>query len=304
MKLVDFPLMAACPDPMIVINGEGAVIASNPAAQTFFGFNGAHGQGAQPVKELYDSEAEAEAVAALLKQRPTTPLEKLIDGYRTQVVDQSGMVHPMLLTATAVNDEPGGDENIICHFRDITETEALTQKVQELSRTDFLTGMYNFKQIFESLDTEISRSIRYMHPFALICFSVRGLAIAKEQLGALTSDEILKSLASITHGTLRGHDSSFRQSTTEFLALCPETDVGGALRVAERLRDTFVATLPLAMEITPDRLPDPITLDLGVTVFYGGNNVGPDELIEQAVQAMVQAKRQGNGDIVLHKVLR
>ncbi len=293
---------------MIVITGSGAVVAFNPAAQAFFGFsggfNGEDGQRAHAIEELYESEAEAAAIATLLKRETPASPGRIIDGYRTQLVDQSGKVHPMLLTATALSDKAGEDDNIVCHFRDLSETEALTQKAQELSRTDFLTGMYNFRQIFESLDKEISRSIRYMHPFALICFSVRGLTIAKEQLGALTSDEILKSLASITHGTLRGNDSSFRQSTTDFLALCPETDVGGALRVAERLRDTFVATLPLALEITPDNLPDPIALDLGVTVFYGGNNVGVDELIEQAVQAMVQAKRQGNGDIVLHKVLR
>ncbi len=289
---------------MVIIDGEGAIIDFNPAAESLFGFSKEDGQRAYSVQELYESEAEAEAVAMLLKQGTSANFGQIMDGYRAQLIDQSGQVHPMLITATQLTDQEDSEESIICHFRDITETEALEQKVREMSRTDFLTGMYNFRQLFESLDKEISRSARYMHPFALICFSVSGLIIAKEQLGALASDKILQSLASITHGTLRGNDSSYRQSTTEFLALCPETDVTGALCVAERLRDSFVASLPQAIGVTEENISQPLTLDLGVTVFYGGNNVGTDELVEQAVQAMVQAKREGNNRIVLHKALR
>ena len=74
--------------------------------------------------------------------------------------------------------------------------------------------------------------------------------------------------------------------------------------MAERLRDSFVASLPEAIGVTEEKISEPLTLDLGVTVFYGGNNVGTDELIEQAGQAMVQAKREGNSRIVLHKALR
>lgn len=290
---------------MIIINGRGIITAFNPAAQDFFGFSNEDRQRTYSARELYESEAEAEAVARLLQQENPSRFGKVIDGYRAQLIEQSGQVRPMLITATALSDETHSEQSIICHFRDITETEALEQRVRELSQTDFLTGMYKYRSIFEVLDKEISRSTRYMHPFALVCFSLGGLVITKEQLGALACDEILKLLASITHGALRGNDSSYRQSTTEFLALCPETDVRGALRVAERLRDTFIASLPQVLEIPADTLREPITLNLGVTVFYGGNSVDSNELIEQAVQAMVLAKRESSGNaIVLHKALR
>ena len=137
---------------MVIIDGEGAIIDFNPAAESLFGFSKEDGQRAYSVQELYESEAEAEAVAMLLKQGTSANFGQIMDGYRAQLIDQSGQVHPMLITATQLSDQEDSEESIICHFRDVTETEALEQKVREMSRTDFLTGMYNFRQLFESLE--------------------------------------------------------------------------------------------------------------------------------------------------------
>jgi diguanylate cyclase (GGDEF)-like protein len=88
----------------------------------------------------------------------------------------------------------------------------------------------------------------------------------------------------------KGHrtaDVVARVGGEEFALILPETDVIGALEVAERIRAAITNS---------SELKQPLTLSMGVSTLHG-TNVETDLLIQQADLALYEAKRTGRNRI-------
>ena len=169
--------------------------------------------------------------------------------------------------------------------------EELNMQLLKLANVDGLTGIANRRHFDERLGVEWLRALRNRRPLTLIMFDVDWFKQYNDKFGHLEGDECLKRIArSAQEIVSRPADTVARYGGEEFIVLLPETDSGGALTVAEKLRaDIEALHLP-----NPDSTVSPhITVSLGVTTVVPAANSDPTECIKLVDEALYRAKQAG-----------
>jgi diguanylate cyclase (GGDEF)-like protein len=99
-----------------------------------------------------------------------------------------------------------------------------------------LTGLLRREAILEQLDREIERALRYGRPLTLAMADLDHFKRVNDRHGHLACDALLRRIAQVLAGGLRGTDWIGRYGGEEFLLLLPETGLEGAAAVAEKVR--------------------------------------------------------------------
>lgn len=110
------------------------------------------------------------------------------------------------------------------------------RQLDQLTRTDSLTGLNNRNHWLEIARNEWLRYQRSRRPAALILLDIDGFKQINDRYGHAAGDHLLTDLARILQRGLRDVDTSGRLGGDEFGIVLPETDVERAAAVAERLR--------------------------------------------------------------------
>lgn len=108
--------------------------------------------------------------------------------------------------------------------------------LERQSVTDELTRLYNRRKIMEIVTTEVDRAVRYGHPVSIILFDVDNFKMINDNHGHQGGDTALKKISALARESLRRSDYIGRWGGEEFLIVCPETSIGEAETVAEKLR--------------------------------------------------------------------
>jgi diguanylate cyclase (GGDEF)-like protein len=164
---------------------------------------------------------------------------------------------------------------------------AKNQELELLSVTDGLTGLMNHRALMQRLNEETMRSRRGKHAFAVIMADVDHFKQYNDTFGHPEGDVVLKKVSDLLRETTRTVDCAARYGGEEFAMLLPETDLAGALEVAERIRSRVEAA------DFPGRR---ITLSIGVAVYpkHGDTAQG---VIAAADAALYVAKRGGRNQV-------
>jgi len=162
------------------------------------------------------------------------------------------------------------------------------EELQRLSLTDDLTGLYNRRYLMETLATEVRRSRRLQHSFAILIADIDHFKQYNDTVGHLAGDEMLRRVAHVLRESTREVDCVARYGGEEFVVMLPETGVDEAAETAERIRDR-VAREALA--------GGTITLSVGVAEFPTHGDT-PESVISSADAALYQAKREGRNRMV------
>ena len=170
----------------------------------------------------------------------------------------------------------------------------LYSEQQRLAITDSLTGLYNHRHFTELATLELARSTRYGHPVSLLMLDADDLKEVNDTYGHLGGDALLIEIANVLRSTLRSTDVYARYAGDEFIAMLTETypaeaeNVGSRLLAASRqaLASWNGVQIPVSISIgLAHQSPDPYNLN---------------SLIEQADQALYEAKRLGKGRLAIH----
>ena len=102
--------------------------------------------------------------------------------------------------------------------------------------TDYLTGVNNRAKFESELSEEIYRSKRYDHPLSIILADIDHFKAVNDTYGHDTGDVVLKEFTNILRDNIRQSDILARWGGEEFIILCPNTDISGAISLAEILR--------------------------------------------------------------------
>lgn len=155
------------------------------------------------------------------------------------------------------------------------------------SGTDALTGLLNRRGLFRAFDVEAERARRYGHPMALILFDLDHFKQINDRFGHASGDRVLRTVGEEIRRTLRPTDLMGRWGGEEFLILLPETELGPAVDVAERLRYLISGIRSEA---------GPLSASFGVAAFSETDNLGT--LVRRADRALYEAKQTGRNRVV------
>lgn len=163
------------------------------------------------------------------------------------------------------------------------ELEAANTKLRALSTTDGLTGVRNRAAFNEKLGEEFDRATRTARPFSLLLLDVDHFKSFNDTFGHPAGDSVLKDVVRLVSSVVRGTDVVARYGGEEFAVLLPDTDYGGAIVLAERIRRA-VANADWDKR--------------AVTVSIGAATLAPEvadaaELVRLADAALYTSKRNG-----------
>lgn len=183
-----------------------------------------------------------------------------------------------------------GDTVLQLRYGDGIERE-YHARLFELAARDALTGLYNKRFIANELENQARIARRSGRPLSVILVDIDDFKQVNDRFGHLAGDEFLAGLAGRLARTLREQDIAGRVGGEEFLVVLPETALGGALQLAERLRQE-AADFALRRGGVEIRA----TLSAGVGQFDSGLG-GVQKLLDLVDQALYAAKREGKNRI-------
>ena len=163
----------------------------------------------------------------------------------------------------------------------------LHAQVIELSLKDDLTGLQNRRYFELFLKNELDRSRRFMRGLAIIMIDIDHFKEYNDTFGHPAGDEALKYVSRCLQQNRRRADVVARIGGEEFAVILPETNSIGALEVAEKMRLSVAG---------PSALKRQVTISLGITEL-GERECGTETLVEEADQALYEAKRSGRNQV-------
>lgn len=149
------------------------------------------------------------------------------------------------------------------------------EEAQQLATTDPLTRLYNRGFLDERLPIEVKRAFRYDRPLSVIFSDIDHFKHVNDTYGHPTGDEVLRNFARRIKGNVREEvDWLARYGGEEFVVILPETDIDGAMIVANRLKHA-VADTPIPTDAG----------SIGITASFGAASFSPNGKIDAGTMA-------------------
>jgi diguanylate cyclase (GGDEF)-like protein/PAS domain S-box-containing protein len=175
--------------------------------------------------------------------------------------------------------------------------QAAKDELEKLVVIDSLTGIANRRKFDRYIDSEWRRLAREKLPLSLIMCDIDYFKDYNDTYGHQAGDRCLQQVAqAISQAIKRPADLVARYGGEEFAVILPNTEVEGAVKVAEIIR-TSVKQLKIGH--IASRVKDLcVTLSLGVAGFIPSHEIPPATLITTTDQALYDAKKQGRDRVV------
>jgi diguanylate cyclase (GGDEF)-like protein/PAS domain S-box-containing protein len=182
--------------------------------------------------------------------------------------------------------------------RDITARKKMELELQEVNRElqllthlDGLTKIANRRCFDEFLNREWQRLCRSGQPLSLLMLDVDYFKPYNDFYGHQRGDDCLKKVAQAIQQVIsRPADLVARYGGEEFVITLPETDIEGAIVIAKAIHSAIAV---LGIPHQTSSVSDCITVSIGIATMIPTLDASPDHLIDQADQALYQAKHQG-----------
>nr|WP_210258649.1 MULTISPECIES: PleD family two-component system response regulator [unclassified Devosia] len=159
--------------------------------------------------------------------------------------------------------------------------------------TDDLTGLYNRRYFERHLHVMLSKAQSQGRDMAVMILDIDHFKAVNDTYGHHVGDSVLKEFAQRLRRSVRGVDLACRFGGEEFVVLMPDTDMGQAEAVAERVRRAIAEQ---GFDVGGDR-PMWVTVSAGVTLNESVSDT-PAVLMKRADVALYRAKRQGRNQVV------
>ncbi len=168
------------------------------------------------------------------------------------------------------------------------------ETLRQQAVTDSLTGIPNRRNFSERIGVEFDICARKGSPLSIIMGDVDFFKKYNDTYGHKAGDQCLIRVAAGLKAALkRPGDFCARYGGEEFIAILPDTDKKGALKVAEKIR---CRTVDLGIPHESSEWKQ-VTLSLGVVTRTAPQVSGPEELVEMADQALYHAKALGRNRV-------
>lgn len=169
-------------------------------------------------------------------------------------------------------------------YRTLKEKEELEEEVRRLSVTDDLTGLYNHRHFFKTLEAELVRLTRQKTSLSLMMLDLDLFKSYNDRYGHLEGDKVLKRVGEIIRHSIRHNvDSGYRYGGDEFAVLLIGASLDGARDIAERIRSSIEQT------------EFHMTVSIGLSEYRDHLNL--EGFLKSADDALYMAKHSGGNRV-------
>jgi len=163
------------------------------------------------------------------------------------------------------------------------------ERLEQLARTDALTGCLNRRALSEDLEEELERARRYNLAITILLADLDRFKLINDTRGHIAGDSVLRQVGELLRREARAVDIVARYGGEEFVVVMPETALQGAVIFAERLRRR-VMHHDFA---DPGEDPVNVTVSIGLASFPDDRISSADSFVALADQALYRAKNEG-----------
>lgn len=161
------------------------------------------------------------------------------------------------------------------------------EEIYSSTITDHLTGLPNRRHLDEVFAKEFSRARRHGLPTSLLMLDLDHFKQVNDGWGHLAGDAVLAAVARLVRTEARAEDTVARYGGEELTVLMPQTRLGDALAVAERIRAAVEAQV-----VYWEGQAIPVTLSIGCAELEP-LDAGPEDLLRRADRKLYEAKHSG-----------
>jgi diguanylate cyclase (GGDEF)-like protein len=176
----------------------------------------------------------------------------------------------------------------------IDKLECLSKFMEEIEKKaiyDSLTECYNKRETEEFIKKFLYNYLRYKNDFfTIMMLDIDYFKKVNDTYGHLAGDFVLKEIAKIIKDSIRKSDICGRFGGEEFVIVLPNTKLSGAMKLAERIRETI-------QNHTFDFNGKKINVTVSIGITSVGVNDSYESLISRADEALYEAKEKGRNRI-------
>ena len=171
------------------------------------------------------------------------------------------------------------------------QLNVLTQRLDQISREDALTGLANRRHFNEAIQREWERAKRQQSPISLVFVDIDHFKFFNDSYGHLDGDRALAAVGTVLRNSVRRPgDLAARYGGEEFVILLPNTAREGAMEVA---RQVLNSVDQLHIPHGASKVAPYLTASIGVATEVPSAELSPAYLIAAADAAVYSAKAAG-----------
>lgn len=173
----------------------------------------------------------------------------------------------------------------------LQELEQANQELAELNTRDELSGLYNRRYYNQKITAEFRRCKRNLTPLSLIIVDIDHFKNINDQYGHQVGDLCIETVAKHIQSYMkRISDVGCRYGGEEFCLILPDTELAGAVALAENIRQKVPVINYQEQQIA-------VHVSCGISCYQQEQDASPDMLFAAADKALYQAKQQGRNQV-------
>jgi diguanylate cyclase (GGDEF)-like protein/PAS domain S-box-containing protein len=277
-------------DAVISTDTLGKVTFLNPIAESLTGWSRAEAVG-RPIDEILriiDNTPERHPMSPMTAVIRNNRAEKLGPG--CQLIRRDSALLAIEDSVAPIHDRTGQVTGAVMVFHDVTQAQAISQKMSHLAHHDYLTDLPNRLLLDDRLSQAIASARRNEQQLAVLFIDLDRFKHVNDSLGHAVGDKLLVSIAMRLISCVRGSDTVSRQGGDEFVILLSSiAHADHAALSAQKL----ITAIGMPHHIENNDLQ--ITISIGISV-YPEDGLDAETLVKNADIAMLHAKDNGRNN--------
>lgn len=280
-------------DAVVTTDDLGIVEYLNRVAEELTGWSNDEARGKPLSSVLYiEDEETKEPVSTLLNKalaesRPNGAVRQYM------LTRRDGSSVPIDESAAPIRDASGQLRGLVFVFRDVTLQRKVTNRARWDAEHDALTGLFNRRAFEDILSGLIRNAGKRRMQSCLMLLDLDHFKQVNDTGGHAAGDALLKQIAKLMQGKVRGVDSCARLGGDEFAILlqnCPQSE---ALQIAHKIRKTIHD-----LEFVWNGETFRVGVSIGATVI-NHETITMRQALQQADEACYQSKAAGRNQVAL-----
>jgi diguanylate cyclase (GGDEF)-like protein len=208
----------------------------------------------------------------------------------TEAIGNYGLAHQKLLVEMA---ERRKAEDELSKYAD--ELQRLNKILNERSIRDGLTGAFNHRYFWQILRRDFLLAQRHETDLACLIIDLDFFKLVNDTYGHMFGDKVLKGVAKRIREKVRETDIVSRYGGEEFTVLLPNTDLAGAMVMAENIRQRLERyKFRKGQEVVQ------ITVSIGISTLRDHTPDSPQQMLDFADAALYSSKDAGRNKVLAY----